>query len=64
MQFDPTIVLGPQDRHCYKQLCKAGLKVNLPTLGELLEIEKANHGHSLTNSNTDESRPIQHACSN
>lgn len=64
MKFNPTIVLRPQDEHCYKQLCKAGLKINLPTLGELLEIESANHGDSLTNSNTDESRPIQHAFSN
>jgi hypothetical protein len=64
MHFDPRIKLGPQDEHCYKQLCKAGLKVNLPTLGELFEIETANHSQSLTNSNTDESRPIQHAFSN
>jgi hypothetical protein len=42
MHFDPRIKLGPQDEHCYKQLCKAGLKVNLPTLGELFEIETAN----------------------
>lgn len=64
MQLDSTIVLGPQDEHCYKQLCKAGLKINLPTLGELLEIETTNHSQSLTSSNTDESRPIQHAFSN
>ena len=37
MQFDPTMVIGPQDEYCYKQLRKAGLKVRLSTLGDLFD---------------------------
>ncbi len=37
MHFDPRTKLDPKDIHCYKQLCKAGLKVKLPTLGEIFD---------------------------
>ena len=67
MQLDSTMVIGPQDEDCYKQLRKAGLKVHLSTLGDLFDSNlrlKKPITVTLTNSNTDESRPIQHAFSN